>query len=59
MRARGSITGPLILILIGVFFLIHALSPNFQIGELLAAYWPYILIAWAFCSYWKFVSGLP
>jgi DUF4097 and DUF4098 domain-containing protein YvlB len=46
MRARGSLTGPLILILVGVFFLIHALSPNFQIGELLGVYWPYILIAW-------------
>ncbi len=46
MRSYGSLTGPLVLILIGVFFLIHALSPNFQIGELLAAYWPYFLIAW-------------
>ena len=46
MRTRGSLTGPLILILVGVVFLIHALSPNFQIAELIALYWPYILIAW-------------
>ncbi len=46
MRARGSLSGPLILILIGTVFLLHALSPNFQIGEFVAAYWPYLLIAW-------------
>ncbi|MBV9937001.1 MAG: DUF4097 family beta strand repeat protein [Acidobacteriaceae bacterium] len=46
MRARGSLTGPLILILIGAVFLIHALSPNFQIADFIARYWPYILIAW-------------
>jgi DUF4097 and DUF4098 domain-containing protein YvlB len=46
MRSRGSLTGPLILILVGAVFLIHSLSPNFQIGDLLALYWPYLLIAW-------------
>ena len=46
MRARGSVTGPLILIAIGVLFLIHAISPEFRIGEMLAQYWPYLLIAW-------------
>lgn len=46
MRARASITGPLILIAIGVLFLIHAISPDFRIGEILAQYWPYLLIAW-------------
>ncbi len=46
MRARASITGPLILILIGVVFLIHAISPDFRIFDLLALYWPFILIVW-------------
>ena len=46
MRARASITGPVILILIGVVFLIHAISPDFRIFDLLALYWPYILIVW-------------
>ena len=46
MRPRASITGPLIIILIGVLFLIHAFSPQFAIGELLATYWPYLLIVW-------------
>ncbi len=46
MRPRGSITGPLILIAIGVLFLIHAISPDFRIGEILAQDWPFLLIAW-------------
>lgn len=46
MRPRGSITGPLVLIAIGILFLIHALSPSFRIGELLAQYWPFLLIFW-------------
>ena len=46
MRRGASITGPLVLIGIGVLFLIHAISPAFQIGELLAHYWPLILIFW-------------
>ncbi len=46
MRARGSITGPLVLIAIGVVFLLHAISPDFQIVDLLARDWPYVLILW-------------
>ncbi len=46
MRPRGSITGPLVLIAIGVLFLVHALSPSFRIGEILAQYWPFLLIFW-------------
>jgi DUF4097 and DUF4098 domain-containing protein YvlB len=46
MRRRHSITGPLILIAIGVLFLIHAVSPEFRIGQMLAEYWPFLLIAW-------------
>jgi DUF4097 and DUF4098 domain-containing protein YvlB len=46
MRPRGSVTAPLVLIAVGVVFLIHALSPSFQIGDLLWLYWPYLLILW-------------
>jgi DUF4097 and DUF4098 domain-containing protein YvlB len=46
MIRRASITGPLILIAIGILFLIHAVSPEFHIGEILAQYWPFILIGW-------------
>lgn len=46
MRPRASITGPLILIVIGALFLFHAIRPEFHIGEILAQYWPFLLIAW-------------
>lgn len=46
MRARGTVSGPLILIAVGVLFLIHAVSPDFQIADLLAHNWPYFLILW-------------
>jgi DUF4097 and DUF4098 domain-containing protein YvlB len=46
MRPRTSFTGPLVLIAIGVVFLIHSLSPNFRLGDLLSSYWPYVLIGW-------------
>lgn len=46
MRPRASITGPLILIAIGALFLIHALRPEFHVGEIFAQYWPFLLIAW-------------
>ena len=46
MRPRGSVTGPLIIILIGVIFLIHSFTPQFRIADLLILYWPYLLIVW-------------
>src|ERR1700761_2875033 len=46
MRPRTSITAPLILIAIGVLFLLHAVSPEFRVGEMLARYWPFLLIVW-------------
>jgi len=46
MRPRRSITGPLILILIGVAFLTHNLWQTLPLFQLIAQYWPFILIAW-------------
>lgn len=46
MRPRNSITGPLLLIIVGVLFLLNAISPNFRLLEQLANYWPYLLIVW-------------
>ncbi len=46
MRPRGSITGPIIVILFGVLFLLRAISPDFPIIDWLGQYWPYLLIAW-------------
>jgi DUF4097 and DUF4098 domain-containing protein YvlB len=34
------------LILVGSIFLIRAIQPDFQIGQLLGHYWPYLLILW-------------
>ena len=41
-----SLTGPLILILIGVLFLTRNLWQEVPMFELIAQYWPFILIAW-------------
>jgi len=46
MRPRRSLTGPLILILIGVAFLTRNLWQEVPLFEMLARYWPFILIAW-------------
>jgi DUF4097 and DUF4098 domain-containing protein YvlB len=46
MRPRRSLTGPLILILIGAAFLTRNLWQSVPLFELLAQYWPFILIAW-------------
>lgn len=46
MRTRGSLSGPLVLILVGFIFLAHEMSPNFRIAELVGHYWPYGLILW-------------
>ena len=46
MRSRGSIVGPLVLITIGVLFLMRTVWPEFSVFDLLAQYWPYMLITW-------------
>jgi DUF4097 and DUF4098 domain-containing protein YvlB len=43
---RGSVVGPLILILIGVLFLARNLYPNLPLLDMLAQYWPFLLIGW-------------
>ena len=43
---RRSITGPLILILIGVLFLTRNLWQEAPLFQLISQYWPFILIAW-------------
>lgn len=50
MRPRASLAGPLVLILIGVLFLMHAVLPDFRIGEVFRLYWPYLLIGWGVLS---------
>jgi len=43
---RRSFTGPLLLLLIGGLFLWRNLHPEAPVFDLLAAYWPFVLIAW-------------
>ena len=43
---RHSITGPLILLLIGGLFLWNNFHPEASVFEMLANYWPFLLILW-------------
>jgi DUF4097 and DUF4098 domain-containing protein YvlB len=43
---RRSVTGPLLLLLIGGLFLWRNLHPEAPVFDLVAQYWPYALIAW-------------
>ncbi len=61
MTRRASVIGPLILVLIGVVFLLRNFFPEIHIGDLIASYWPYLLILWgvlrlAEIAFWSFTS---
>jgi hypothetical protein len=43
---RGSLVGPLILILIGVVFLLKNFRPDLPLFDMFMTYWPFLLIAW-------------
>lgn len=43
---RRSLTGPLMLLIIGGLFLWHNLHPEAPLFELASQYWPFILIGW-------------
>jgi hypothetical protein len=43
---RRSVSGPILLIMLGAAFLIYNLRPDIQLFDLLAQYWPFLLIAW-------------
>src|SRR5262249_13438316 len=43
---RRSLTGPILIILIGGAFLVYNLRPDIPLFDLLAQYWPFLLIAW-------------
>jgi Toastrack DUF4097 len=43
---RGSVIGPLILILIGALFLMRNLWPEIPVVDIISRYWPFVLIAW-------------
>ncbi len=52
-RRRGSITGALFLISVGVFFLLMNLVPNFDPWTVLFRYWPIILILLGLGKIWE------
>lgn len=43
---RRSLTGPVMLLLVGGFFLWHNLHPEAPLFETFSQYWPFILIGW-------------
>ncbi len=43
---RRSLAGPLLLILIGVWFLVSTLRPELPLLDLAARFWPFVLIGW-------------
>ena len=58
---RGSLIGPMLLILIGVLFLINNIRPELPILQVIGNYWPFVLIAWGALrlleiTYWQ-LSG--
>jgi DUF4097 and DUF4098 domain-containing protein YvlB len=60
---RHSLIGPLLLVLIGAFFLLQNLRPDWVSFTLIATYWPYLLIVWGLLRimeilYWR-ISSRP
>lgn len=43
---RGSLVGPLLLIVIGLVFLVRNIRPDLPLFELFVTWWPAVLIAW-------------
>ena len=43
---RRSVTGPLLLLIVGALFLWNNLHPETPVFELIARYWPFLLIGW-------------
>jgi DUF4097 and DUF4098 domain-containing protein YvlB len=43
---RGSLIGPLLLIVIGGLFLVNNVRPDLPVFRIVAEYWPFLLIAW-------------
>jgi DUF4097 and DUF4098 domain-containing protein YvlB len=43
---RGSLVGPLLIILIGAWFLVGSLRPDLPALEVASRFWPFLLISW-------------
>jgi DUF4097 and DUF4098 domain-containing protein YvlB len=58
---RRSLIGPLLLMLIGAFFLLRNIHPEWASFEIIASYWPFLLIAWGLIRlleilFWRLTS---
>jgi DUF4097 and DUF4098 domain-containing protein YvlB len=53
---RGSLVGPLLLILIGLWFLMSTLRPELPLLDLAARFWPFLLIGWGALRLLEIVS---
>ncbi|HZO52890.1 MAG TPA: DUF4097 family beta strand repeat-containing protein [Bryobacteraceae bacterium] len=49
--SRGSIIGPIILILVGGLFLANNVRPDLPALQIVADWWPFLLIAWGFIRF--------
>ena len=54
---RRSITGPVILICVGVFFLLGNILPGFHVWWFLSRYWPLILIVIGLGRVWDYYAS--
>lgn len=45
---RNSLVGPLLIILIGMWFLMSSLRPDWPLLDMAAKFWPFVLIGWGF-----------
>ena len=45
---RNSLVGPLLIILIGMWFLMSSLRPEWPLLDMAARFWPFVLIGWGF-----------
>ena len=54
---RGSLVGPVILVLIGAAFLWQNLRPDFSVWHLAARYWPLLLIVWGVARVFEYVAA--
>ena len=46
MKQRGSLVGPILIILIGIWFLLGSFRPDLPSFELAGRFWPFLLIVW-------------
>jgi len=58
-QSKGSITGGIILLLIGSLFLLHNLGVNVHVWDFLGTYWPLILIVIGVKNIFLYVQKKP